>query len=144
MIAITKTTTSWRAIADASQLTANEVAFSGDFLFAADGITPLMVWDATLDSGAGNVRAMTAPEIAARDAQRPVLVAQAAKAAATTGIDTGQLQAGDKMERLVRALALVVLDEVNILRAASVPALTARTTAQLVNAIKAKVAATSE
>jgi len=144
MIAITKTTTSWRAIADASQLTANEVVFSGDFLFAADGITPLMVWDAMLDSGAGNVRAMTAPEIATRDAQRPVLVAQAAKAAATTGIDTGQLQAGDKFERLVRALALVLLDEVNILRAASVPALTARTATQLVNAIKAKVAATSE
>ena len=70
MIAITKTTTTWRAIADASQLTANEVAFSGDFLFAADGRTPLMVWDATLDAGVGNVRAMTASEIAALPAQQ--------------------------------------------------------------------------
>jgi len=71
-------------------------------------------------------------------------IAQQAKATATAGIDNGQLQAGDKLERIVRALALVVLDEVNILRAASVPTLPARTTAQLVNAIKAKIAATAE
>jgi len=87
MIAIAKTTTIWRAIADVADLTANEVAFSGDFLYAADLITPLMVWDVTLDAGVGNVRAMTAPEVAARDAQRPVLAARRAKAAATAGID---------------------------------------------------------
>lgn len=45
-------------------------------------------------------------------------VAQQAKAQATAGIDNGQLQVGDKIERLVRALALVLLDEINILRAA--------------------------
>jgi hypothetical protein len=70
--------------------------------------------------------------------------AQQEKANATSGIDNGQLQVGDKQERLIRALALVVLDEINILRAASVPTLTARTTAQLVSAIKAKIAATDE
>ena len=48
MIAITKTTTSWRAIADVSQLTANEVAFSGDFLFATDGITSVSYTHLTL------------------------------------------------------------------------------------------------
>ena len=70
--------------------------------------------------------------------------ARQAKTAATAGIDTGQLIGGDKTERLIRALALVVLDEVNLLRAAVIPALTARTTAQVVNAIKSKIAATAE
>lgn len=70
--------------------------------------------------------------------------AQAQKAAATAGIDNGQLQVGDKQERLVRALALVVLDEINMLRAAVVPVLPARTAAQVVSAIKTKIAATSE
>lgn len=70
--------------------------------------------------------------------------AQAQKASATAGIDNGQLQAGDKQERLVRALALVVLDEINLLRAAVVPVLPARTAAQVVTAIKAKIAATAE
>lgn len=45
-------------------------------------------------------------------------VAQQAKAQATAGIDAGQLQAGDKQERIARAVALLVLDEINILRAA--------------------------
>lgn len=70
--------------------------------------------------------------------------AKVAKASATASIDNGQLQSGVSTERLVRALALVVLDEVNILRAASVPTLTARTAAQLVTAIKAKIALTVE
>ncbi len=71
-------------------------------------------------------------------------VAQQQKAAANASIDRGALQAGVSTERLVRALALVVLDEVNILRAASVPALPPRTVAQLVAAIKAKITATAE
>lgn len=78
------------------------------------------------------------------DAADSVYIAQQSKLQATIGIDNGQLQSGDKMERLIRALALVVLDEVNILRAASVPALSARSAAQLVIAIKAKIAATAE
>lgn len=44
--------------------------------------------------------------------------AQQAKAQASAGIDNGQLQAGDKYERMARAVALFVLDEINILRAA--------------------------
>lgn len=70
--------------------------------------------------------------------------AQQEKAAATAQIDNGALKAGASIERLVRALALVVLDEVNTLRAASVPALPPRTAAQLVAAIKAKIAASAE
>jgi hypothetical protein len=70
--------------------------------------------------------------------------AQQEKAAATAQIDNGALKAGISTERLVRALALVVLDEVNVLRAASVPVLAPRTAAQLVTAIKAKIAATAE
>jgi hypothetical protein len=70
--------------------------------------------------------------------------AQQAKSQATTSIDRGALQTGESAERLVRALALVVLDEVNLLRAATVPTLPARTSAQLITAIKAKIAATAE
>lgn len=137
MIAIKIGTTSWRTT---NALAADEVQFTGVFIYGPDGATPHMVWDA----GLGNVRAMTAPEIAALPGQKATAAAQQAKAAATGGIDNGQLVGGDKQERLIRALALVVLDEVNILRAASVPALAARTAAQLVSAIKAKIAATAE
>ncbi len=78
------------------------------------------------------------------DAADATYAAQQAKAAATASIDSGALKAGVSTERLIRALALVVLDEVNILRAASVPSLTPRTVAQLVTAIKTKIAATAE
>ena len=71
-------------------------------------------------------------------------VAQQAKAQATTGIDTGALQAGDKLERIVRALALVTLDEINLIRANFAAPMTPRTATQLVNAVKAKIAATAE
>jgi hypothetical protein len=69
-------------------------------------------------------------------------VAQAAKTEATNSIDYGALQRGTAQERLIRALALVVLDEVNALR--SNAGLGTRSTAQLVNAIKTKVAETGE
>jgi hypothetical protein len=111
MIAIKIGTTEWRA---AIALVGGEVEFVGTFLYAADGITPLMVWD----GGLGNVRAMTAPEIAALPGQRATAAAQQAKTAATASIDNGQLQSGVSIERLVRALALITLDEINILRAA--------------------------
>lgn len=70
--------------------------------------------------------------------------AQQAKAAATSNIDIGALQAGQVYDRLIRALALVVLDEINILRAIASPVQTPRTAAQLVSAVKAKIAATAE
>lgn len=68
--------------------------------------------------------------------------AQQAKTAAQVSIDIGALQNGGPTDRLVRALALVVLDEVNILRTAA--SLAPRTAAQLITAIKAKIAATAE
>jgi hypothetical protein len=95
----------------------------------------------------GNLQAAAQPTINAFDATPAAdatYAAQQQKAAATAGIDNGQTQSGDKEERLVRALALVVLDEINLIRANFTPAMTARTTAQVVSAIKAKIAATAE
>jgi hypothetical protein len=65
-------------------------------------------------------------------------LSQAAKAAAATGLDLGT----SPTERLIRALALVVLDEVNTIRTGL--SLSPRTVGQLISAIKAKVAATAE
>ena len=70
--------------------------------------------------------------------------AQQAKAAAGASIDAGALQSGASTERLMRSLALVMLDEVNALRAASVPALPPRSQGQLITAIKAKILATAQ
>lgn len=111
MIAVKTGTTSWR---NAVSLAAGEVEFTGTFVYDTDGLTPLMVWDA----GVGNVRAMTAGEISALPGQRATAAAQAAKATATTGVDDGSLQAGDKYERLHVAIAQVLRDEINIIRAA--------------------------
>lgn len=47
-----------------------------------------------------------------------VYAAQQAKVQATAGVDNGALQAGDKIERIARAVVLLILDEINILRAA--------------------------
>lgn len=137
MIAITIGTTRWR---QAMVLAGNEVAFTGSFVYDADGFTPLMLWDA----GLGNVRAMTAGEIAAFRVGTLTAKAQAEKAAATASIDNGQLLTGQQYERLIRALALVVLDEINIIRPLLTTPQAVRTTAQLVSAIKAKIAATAE
>jgi hypothetical protein len=76
------------------------------------------------------------------EAARLVRIAQAEKTAAQTSIDRGALQQGIAIDRLVRALALVTLDEINILRSAA--GLAPRTTLQLINAIKAQIAATGE
>ena len=55
MIAVTIGTTSWRATAS---LAAGEVEYTGEILYASDGVTPLMVWDA----GLNNMRVMTSAE----------------------------------------------------------------------------------
>lgn len=96
--------------------------------------------------------AATAPQIAVGDAVVAAFdwsaaadatwVAQQAKAQATVDIDNGQLQNGTNVERLVRALALVTLDEINTLRTNA--GLATRTAAQLVTAIKGKIAASTE
>ena len=57
MIAVKVGTTSWRTT---DQLAADEVEFTGEFLYADDGYTPLMVWDGD------NIRQMTAQEQTAR------------------------------------------------------------------------------
>jgi hypothetical protein len=159
MIAIKIGTTSWRVT---NALAGDEVQFIGNFVYAPDGITPYMVWD----GGLNNVRAMTAPEIAALPGQIATARAQQEKAAATIGIDNGQLQNGDKFERICRAVALVALDAFNTDRTAMTAMNTAVqaattladlktrfalisfppqvTAAQLVTAIKTKIAATGE
>jgi hypothetical protein len=93
-------------------------------------------------------------------------IAQKAKTAAASGIDAGAAVVGDKTERLVRALMEVILDEFNLhalkhnaildsadaatsfadfkARMVLVPDYPARTAAQLVNAIKTKIAASAE
>lgn len=92
--------------------------------------------------------------------------AQQEKAAATAGIDAGALQAGNRIERLVVALAQMTLDQFNahaakinsildaVDAATSLADLKSRvaaiadqptfTTAQMVTAIKTKIAATGE
>lgn len=62
----------------------------------------------------------------------------AVDAAELTAVRTASKAQFDS-ERIARAVALVMLDEVNALRAAVVPVLPARTQAQLVNAVKAKL-----
>ncbi len=92
--------------------------------------------------------------------------AQLAKAQATAGVDNGALQAGDKTERIVRAVVLLILDEFNahalkhnaILDAVDAATSLAdlktrvglitdypqRTAQQIVDAIKTKIAGTAE
>jgi hypothetical protein len=93
-------------------------------------------------------------------------IAQQAKALATSDIDTGALQGGTNIQRIVRCVALVALDATNndrqaftdmnaaVQAAASLADLKTRfaaitfppqvTAAQLVTAVKAKIAATAE
>jgi hypothetical protein len=71
--------------------------------------------------GAGNVADVMPDRPTLTPAEVQLIATQAAqqeKAAAISGIDDGQLQAGMKFDRLCVALALVVRDEINILRAA--------------------------
>jgi hypothetical protein len=87
--------------------------------------------EAEIDAAAPNAAQM----LATRGAQK-------AKTAATFSIDNGAAISGDKTERIVRALVLLMLDEINTLRAAA--SLSPRTVPQLINAIKAQIAATPE
>lgn len=45
-------------------------------------------------------------------------IAKQSKTAATTGVDNGNLQAGSDLQRMVYCLAIVAMNEINILRAA--------------------------
>lgn len=112
-----------------------------------------------------SVVAASADEISAR-AAAVTAAAQEAKAAAAAGVDNGDNVAGDKIERLARAVAMVALDAANAERtcltamntavqgAATLAALKTAfaaisyppqvTAAQLVSAIKAKIAASAE
>ena len=100
------------------------------------------------------------------DAADATYLAQQAKAQATAGIDSGALQAGDKLERIIVAVVELVLDEFNLhalkinaildavdgaatlaalkTAVAAIPDYPQRTKAQLVTTIKAKIAATAE
>lgn len=69
-------------------------------------------------------------------------LAQQAKTNALASIDLGALKTAATLDRLIRALSLVLLDEVNAIRTNA--GLAQRTTTQLVNAIKAKISATAE
>jgi len=61
MIAIKRGSANWRRTETPA---VDEVQFSGEFLYEADGSTPAMVWDEVLS----NVRPMTQTEKDARDA----------------------------------------------------------------------------
>ena len=68
--------------------------------------------------------------------------AQQAKARAAGDLDAGATQGGAPSDRLIRALAMVMLAELNLLRTAA--ALPARTPAQLIGAVKAQITASAE
>lgn len=104
MIAVTIGTTSWRAT---DTLGPNEVQYVGPWITDTDGLTPLMVWDA----GLGNVRPMTAGEIAALPAQRLAAARQSSLDRLTTAIQSDQEVA------LLRALLLSAVDALNAERA---------------------------
>jgi UDP-glucose 6-dehydrogenase len=122
MIQVKTGTTQWEAYN--GTLKSGFVLFSGTFTYAADGFTPLMVWDAA----AGNVRAMTSAEIAAlpaqqqaaRDAAEPDLSAMRDSATAafnanatyialaspSTAQNTAQIKAlSQQMQKVIKALA---------------------------------------
>lgn len=90
---------------------------------AAVAGTPLKCWKLSGET----VLPMTRAEKDAVDAA----ALEASRDAAMTEIDT--------LEAVTRALALVILDEVNTLRAAAVPPLTPRTASQLRTAIRNKL-----
>lgn len=81
----------------------------------------------------------TAPQIAAGNALAAAWVPSTANDAARSAAKALLANNGDGTYKLLRAVALVLLDEVNVLRAAMTPPLTARTAAQMIAALKAKV-----
>lgn len=63
----------------------------------------------------------------------------AAEAQAATDADKTSNKARLDDERVLKALALTILDEINVIRSRMVPPLQPRTVSQMVTAIKAKV-----
>lgn len=100
MIAVKIGTTSWRTT---DELAADEVEFTGEFLYEANGFTPAMVWDNSIQ----NVRAKNnadrqAEAVAAKEAeaqnakaraQDPFQKAFIAAVAEVTGIPAASLEA---------------------------------------------------
>lgn len=76
------------------------------------------------------------------DAAQATFTAQQAKALAAAHLDAGATQLGASTDRLIRALAMVMLAELNLLRAQA--ALAPRTAAQLIGAVKAQITASAE
>lgn len=109
MIQVKIGTTGWRdcptGIADAGYVT-----FNGTFVYDTNGKTPLMVWDGTILPSPGNIRAMTAPEIAVLPAQKILADHPALVAALTDNTNF--------IAKLITGPFLAALDEINILRAA--------------------------
>lgn len=116
MIQVKIGTIAWEACPD-NIAKPGYVLFGGTFVYDTDGFTALMLWDATLDAGVGNVRAMSAGEITAFNAGKLTALAQQAKVGAANSLDFGALQRGTLMERLFIAFARIVRSEVNIVRA---------------------------
>lgn len=102
MIAVAIGTTTWR---QTDTLGPSEVAFTGVFRYAADG-SELMIWDA----GLTNMRAMTDPEVAAIPGQQLTNTQTTTAASLTQSITDNSLIAA------LRALMLIALDEINLLR----------------------------
>ena len=149
-----------RVLRDHFNFTPNVDFIAGD---NGDGRTGIDWLSATAMPSVAAIEAVTVGQAIATAATR---IAQAAKSAATSGIDSGAAVVGDKTERLVRALMEIILDEFNLhalkhnavldaidaaaslaalkTAVAAIPDYPARTAAQLVNAIKAKIAASAE
>lgn len=115
--------------------------------------------DGVSGSNAGNVRidfkaTATAPQKTAAaaivssfdfsQAADDTYIASQAKTAASASLDKGNTVAGNLQDRIVYALALVILDEINLLRSHAAINLAPRTAVQLVNAVKAKINATPQ
>lgn len=108
MKAIKKGTTTWR---ETATLDADEVEFTGQFLYEADGVTPAMVWDATLQNVRPKNAQDRADEQVAIDAAEPFLKdllddADTAIVANNTYLDIADsatnLQVRDQVKRLTQ------------------------------------------
>jgi hypothetical protein len=145
MIAIKIGTTSFRQTAT---LAADEVQFTGTYVFEADGVTSAMIWDA----GLNNVRAATQAE---RDAARlsklrtvgQALVDQADadnelfRAGLLTTLDALNRQSRQFRDLLAAIAAASSLANLQTRVAAITPVEPARTQQELKDAVKAKIAA---
>jgi hypothetical protein len=161
MIQVRIGSTEWRACPSGVP-DSGFVLFTGEFLYAADGLTPHMVWDA----GLGNIRAMTQAEIDALPGLQATQRAQSAKAQAQAAIDRWNALDSDLRERIEFALVDTIRDEFNrysalvAAQSAAVAAATSladlktrwaaitlvpqRSLADLANVIRTKIGATPE